>query len=348
MEISESYFGTTKTGEKVFQYFLENDLKTRIAILNFGCIIQSIETADKFGQLSDITLGFNTLMAYENDSHYIGAVVGRVANRIGNAQYTDGDLKVELDKNEGQNHLHGGSKGLNKIVWKAEYLKKNDSVGLEFTHRSPDGENGYPGNVDFKVTYILNNKNQLMIYFKAETDKRTPINLTSHIYYNLSGDKSNDILEHLVMINSLKYLEPNMNSIPTGSINYLIGSPLNFSRGKIIGAEIDKMENGYDHTYIINKEAHKFGISAKVVEPVSGRIIEIVTDQPALQLYTANYFDGSLKGKNGQKFIKHAGFCMETQAYPDAPNHSNFPSIFINPGEKYSSHTQISFRIKYD
>ncbi|MFH1000250.1 MAG: aldose epimerase family protein [Bacteroidota bacterium] len=348
MEIHENFFGTTKHGETVFQYFLENDFKTRIGILNFGCIIQSIETLDKYGQMGDIVLGFDTLEEYENDTHYIGAIVGRVANRIGNAKYKDEDEIVELDQNEGKNHLHGGRKGLNKKVWGAKPFKKNDSVGIDFSFLSPDGENGYPGNVDLKVRYLLNNKNQLMIYFSAKTDKRTPINLCSHAYYNLSALKSKTILSHYVMINALKYLETNAELIPTGTINYVLGTPLNFSRGKVIGEEIKKTKNGYDHSYIINKEANKFGITTKVVDPESGRIIEIVTDQPNLQFYTSNYFDGNQLGKKGHFYVKHAAFCLETQGFPDAPNHPNFPSVFINPNEKYSSHTQITFEVKHD
>lgn len=348
MNISKEYFGTSKNREKIFKYILENNFNTRIVVLNYGCIVQSIETPDKYGQFTDIVLGYDSLIEYENDLHYMGAVVGRVANRIGNAQYIDGPFIYKLDPNDGTNHLHGGKKGLNKVLWKAKPFQKNDSVGIELTYRSPDGENGYPGNVDFKTTYILNNKNQLMIYFTAETDKRTPINLTSHIYYNLSGGKTSDILGHYVMINALKFLDTDDCLIPNGKMNYAIGSPVNFSRGKIIGAEIDKMTNGYDHTFIINKEPGKFVITSKVVEPESGRILEIVTDQPTLQFYTSNHFDGSQFAKSGMKLEKHAGFCMETQAFPDAPNHPNFPSIFIDPGEKYSSHTQISFQVKYD
>ena len=348
MEVREVYFGATKNGEKVFKYILENDFKTRIVVLDYGCIVQSIQTADKLGIFADITLGYDSLTEYENDIHYMGAIVGRIANRVGNAQYIDGPFMVKLDKNAGIHHLHGGTKGLNTVVWKAKPIQSNNSVGVEFMYRSPDGENGYPGNVDFKVSYILNNKNQFMIYLHAETDKRSPINLTSHIYYNLKGVNGSDILGHYAMINALKYLEVSSELIPTGKANSVIGSLVNFSRGKNIGSEIDKTSNGYDHTFVINKEPGKFVITAKVVEPKSGRIIEITTDQPTLQFYTANNFDGSLSGKNSVKYVKHAGFCMETQAFPDAPNHSNFPSIFLNPGEKYSSHTQINFQVKFD
>lgn len=348
MELREEYFGTTENGEKVFRYFLENNFKTKMEILDYGCIVQSIKTADKRGEFGDIVLGYDSLAEYEDDAHYLGATVGPVANRIGKAQYIDGPFMVKLDKNDGQNHLHGGLKGLNKVVWKAKPFQKKNSIGVEFTYRSPDGESGYPGNVDFKTTYILNNKNQLMIYYSAETDKRTPINLTSHIYYNLSGGKNPNVLGHYAMINALKYLDTDANLIPTGKLNFVIGSPVNFSRGKIIGDDIDKTAIGYDHTYVINKEPGKFIITSKVVEPERGRILEVVTDQPTLQFYTSNHFDGSQIGKKGVKFDKHAAFCLEAQGFPNAPNHSNFPSVFLNPGEKYSSHTQISFQIKYD
>lgn len=346
MNISKEFFGKSSAGEDVFKHVLENSLKTRIEILDLGCIVRSIETLDKFGDLADITLGYDVLSDYENDPHYMGAVVGRVANRIGKAQYIDGPFMVKLDKNFGKHHLHGGSNALNSVIWKSRPLKHNNSVGVEFTYRSLDGENGYPGNVDFKTSYILNNKNQLMIYFTVETDKRTPINLTSHIYYNLSGGKTPTVLDHIAMINALKYLDSDDDLVPTGKLNYVMGSPVNFSRGKSIGTDLDKMKNGYDHTFVINKELGRFLVTSRVIDPLSGRILDIVTDQPTVQLYTANNFDGSQIGKKGMKLEKHAGFCMETQAFPDAPNHSNFPSIFINPGEKYSSHTQISFQLQ--
>lgn len=348
MELREEYFGTTSDGKRVSKYIFENNFKIRMEVLDYGCIVKSIEAPDKRGQSSNIVLAYDSLAEYEDDKHYLGAVVGRVANRIGKAQYIDGPFMVKLDKNDGQNHLHGGLKGLNKVVWKAKPFQKNNSIGVEFTYRSPDGENGYPGNVDFKTTYILNNKNQLMIYFSAETDKRTPINLTSHIYYNLSGGNNPNILGHYAMINALKYLDTDTRLIPTGRINSVIGSAVNFSRGKNIGADIDKTALGFDHTFVINKEPGKFVITSKVVEPESGRILEVVTDQPTIQFYTSNHFDGSQTGEKGVAFEKHAAFCLESQGFPDAPNHSNFPSIFLNPGEKYSSHTQLTFQIKYD
>jgi len=348
MEVKEDYFGTTKSGEKVSTYALENNNKTRVVVLDYGCIIQSLETVDKFGQFADVALGYDTLIEYENDPHYIGAIVGRVANRIGNASYIDGPFMVKLDKNLGKHHIHGGFKGLNKVVWKSKSFTKNNSIGVEFTYQSPDGENGYPGNVDFKVKYILNNKNQLMVYFNAETDKRTPLNLTSHLYYNLAANKSETVLDHYVMINALKYLETDSDLIPSGKFNYVMGSPVNFSRGKTIREDLAKTNGGFDHTFVINKEIGSLLVTSRVIEPTSGRILDIVTDQPTLQFYTANNFDGSLTGKKSIKYSKHAGFCMETQGFPDAPNHPDFPSIFINPGEKYSSHTQISFLVKND
>lgn len=348
MKLEKELFGRTETGEEVYKFTLENNFKTRIGILTYGGIIQSLYTVDKHGNFEDIVLGYDTLAEYECDTNYIGAIVGRLANRLAKARYIDGPFMVKLAVNEGENQLHGGPKGLNKVVWKAEPLEKNNSVGIDLFYRSPDGANGYPGNVDFKVSYVLNNKNQLMIYFHATTDKRTPINLTSHAYFNLRGNPALPIMDHYVMINALKFLDTDAQLIPTGKMNYVIGSPVNFSRGKTVGADIDKTENGFDHTFVINKEPGKFVITAKVVEPESGRILEMVTDQPTVQFYTSNVFDGSLQGKGGTKYPKHAAFCLEAQGFPDAPNHANFPSVFLNPGEKYSSHTQLSFQVKYD
>ncbi|MBN2236716.1 MAG: galactose mutarotase [Bacteroidales bacterium] len=348
MNLTKELFGRLKSGEEVYKYTFENNFKTKISVLDYGCVIQSVFTVDKFGAFADIALGYDQLLDYEEDTHSIGAVVGRVANRIGKAQYIDGPFLVKLDKNEGENQLHGGPKGLNKAIWRAEPFEKHNSIGIDFYYRSSDGENGFPGNIDFKVTYLLNNKNQFMIYMSAETDKRTPINLTTHAYYNLTGDFEKSVLDHYVMINALKYLETDEQQIPTGKFNYVIGNPVNFSRGKSIGADIAKTANGFDHSFVINKEPGKFVITSKAIDPVSGRILEIVTDQPTLQFYTSNNFDGSKADKYGRKFQKHAAFCMEPQGFTDAPNHSNFASIFVNPGDKYSSHTQISFQVKYD
>lgn len=347
MNITQKHFGKLSNGNAIDIIELSNDHSISIKILTYGGIIQSIMTPDEKGFLKDIVLGKDDMEGYENDDSYIGAVVGPTAGRIKNGQFNIDDRSFTVDKNGGEHHLHGGSAGLSMKVWDAKLEKRENSVKLELETSSSDGEGGYPGNRSFKTTYILNNKNQLLIYFDAITDKDTIINMTSHSYFNLSN-KEDHIYNTKMMMNAQKALHVNEDLIPDGQIDYVLGKPYNFTRGAKLGEAIKGMKEGIDKVYIINKAYGVFGISAKAVDEKSGRTIDLVTDQPGIVLYSSNHFDGSAKGKEGKPLIKHGAFCLEPQHYPDSPNQPTFPCITVRAGEKYKSRSQFTFGLLSD
>jgi len=343
MNISRQDFGKLRSGEHIEIITLVNDRGIEVSILTLGGIIQAVKTPDEDGHFKDIVLGYDDIQGYEKDPYYMGAIVGPVAGRISYAQFPLYSKIHQLEANADEHHLHGGSAGLNFKIWEADVFKRQDSVKAVLRAHANDGEGGYPGNRTFKTTYILNNKNQLMIYFDAETDADTIVNMTSHSYFNLSAQENDGIGEHLVMINALKTLAVDEKLIPNGNFDYVLGKATNFSRGKTLKEALSQQEDGFDHVYILNKEMGKFGISAKVVHQQSGRVLEVVTNQPALVFYTNNHSDGATLGKKTQPILKHGSFCLEAQQLADAPNHSNFPSILIKAGETYKSRTQLTF-----
>lgn len=347
MNITRKLFGTLSNHTNVDIIELENDRHIKVRILTYGGIIQSIMTPDEHGYQKDIVLGKDDLEGYLKDDSYIGAVVGPIAGRINKGKFHIDDKEFILDTNGGDHHLHGGSAGLTMKVWEAKTEIREDSVKLVLSASSQDGEGGYSGNRTYKTTYILNNKNQLMIYFDATTDKDTIINMTSHSYFNLSNEDEN-IYAQKMMINAQKTLTVNKDLIPDGSFDFVIGKPTNFTRGALLGEALKGMEEGIDKVYVVNKEYGTFGIAAKAVDEKSGRTLDLVTDQPAVVLYTSNHFDGSALGKDGQALIRHGAFCLEPQHYPDSPNHPNFPCIVIRAGEKYKSRTQFTFGLTSD
>lgn len=342
MNITRKHYGTLSNGSNVDIIELSNDHQITLRILTYGGIIESIITPDEEGFLKNIVLGKDDLAGYEKDSSSIGALVGPTAGRISHGQFKIDDHHFSLDNDGAKHNLHGGIAGLNKKVWDAELEKRTDSVKLVLSFNSPDGEGGYPGNRNFKTTYILNNKNQLLIYFDADTDKDTIINLTSHSYFNLSNEDEN-IYDTTMMMNAQKALHVDEELIPDGQYDYVLGTPYNFSRGAKLGEALKGMKEGIDRVYIINKAYGVFGISAKAVDEKSGRTLDLVTDQPGVVLYTSNHFDGSEMGRNGRPLIKHGAFCLEPQHFPDSPNHGNFPCITIRAGEKYKSRNQFTF-----
>ncbi len=349
MKINTEQFGQLSDGTIIEKIVLINNNNIKVSILTYGGIIHSIETPDEKGSYKDIVLGYDTLEGYENDPYYMGAVVGPVAGRITNAQFPLNGQVIQLEANAGPHQLHGGSKGLHQKVWiLADAEQRSHSLKVVLTCTAANGESGFPGNREFKTTYILNNKNQLMIYLDATSDADTIINMTSHSYFNLSDKENETVHEHLAMINSQKIISVDEKLIPSGDFEYVLGKPYNFSRGKIIGEALAQIPEGLDHVYVINKEAGAFGISGKVVHKKSGRTIDIVTNQPALVFYTNNYPEGNIHGKSGLPIIKHGAFCLEPQYFPDSPNHSNFPSIILKAGEKYKSRTQITFGLISD
>ena len=346
MSVTGEPFGTTPGGKKVDLYTLTNANGLKAKITNYGGIITSLKTPDRNGKFADIVLGYDTLAEYIKDSPYFGALIGRYGNRIAKGKFTLDGIEYKLATNNGPNHLHGGIKGFDKVVWNAEPMQTKTSVGLKLTYLSKDGEEGYPGNLECTVIYTLTNNNELKIYYEATTDKPTIINLTSHGYFNLAGHNSGDILGHELMLNADNFTPVDAELIPTGEIKPVKGTLMDFTKPMTIGSRIADVKGGYDHNYVLNGgKAGALSLAARVYEPKTGRVMEILTTEPGIQFYTGNFLDSSLKGK-GAVYNKHAGFCLETQHFPDSPNKPNFPSVVLRTGEKYTHLTVHKFSVK--
>ncbi len=344
MSANEESFGKTPEGREVNLYTLTNTNGLRVRITNYGAILVSLEVPDRDGNLSDITLGFDALDGYLAGHPHFGATIGRYANRIGKGTFVLDGVEYKLATNNGENHLHGGIKGFDKVVWRPEDLWANDNEALlKMSYISEDDEEGYPGNLACTVTYTLTKDNELKINYEAETDKTTVVNLTNHSYFNLAGQGTGDILGHELMLNADKYTPVDEGLIPTGEIKSVKDSPMDFTLPMSIGSRIEQVTGGYDHNYVLNSGGGSPALAVKVYEPTSGRIMEIYTTEPGVQLYTGNFLDGSLTGKAGKVYKKHYGFCLETQHFPDSPNKSNFPSAVLLPGQKYMSETVHKF-----
>ena len=315
-----------------------------VKITNYGGIVTSIVTPDKEGKLADVVLGFDDLQSYVDGHPYFGSIVGRYGNRIANAKFSIDGVEYSLAANNGPNHLHGGNKGFDKVMWEAKEKAFSDTASLRLRYLSPDGEEGYPGNLRVMVSYSLTSENELIIDYKASTDKSTPINLTHHSYFNLGGTQEN-VLDHMLTISSNKYVLVNENLIPTGELKDVKGTPMDFSTAHSIGERIAMVEGGYDHTYVLLNEGNVLKV-ADVFDPQSGRGMEVYTSEPGMQFYTGNFLDGTLSGKNGIVYTQHHGFCLETQHFPDSPNQPEFPSAILNPGEEYAQKTIYKFIIK--
>ncbi|MCX5653325.1 MAG: galactose mutarotase [Planctomycetota bacterium] len=327
-------YGKMPDGAAVSLYTLTNGKGMRVKLTNYGAITVSVEVPDKAGKLTDVTVGYDTLDGWLKSTSYFGATVGRYANRIANGKFTLDGQNYTLATNNGENALHGGIKGFDKVVWNAEPVKTADGVGVKFTYLSKDGEEGYPGNLSVTVVYTLNDKNEFKAEFSATTDKATVVNLAHHTYWNLGGPAAGDILGHLMMINADKYTPVDAGLIPTGERKDVAGTPMDFTTPKTIGERIAQVEGGYDHNYVL-RAGDPIHLAAKVVDPKSGRIMEIFTDQPGVQFYSGNFLDGTVTGKGGVVYKKHYGFCLETQHFPDSPNKPDFPPVVLKPGETY-------------
>jgi aldose 1-epimerase len=347
--VSKSAFGKTPAGELVDLYTLTNAAGIEIKVITFGGIITSIRVPDRTGTFDDVALGFNELEPYLRNPPYLGAIIGRYANRIAQGRFTLDGRTYTLAVNNPPNHLHGGVKAFDKVVWKAAPFQNADAVGLVFTHVSPDGDEGYPGTLNVKVTYTLNNRNELAFDYEATTDKATPVNLTQHTYFNLSGEGRGDILGHLLTINASRMTPVDGRLIPTG-IAGVDGTPFDFRKPVAIGARIGaadaqlKAGNGYDHNFVIDRQGSGLVMAARVEEPSRGRVVEISTTEPGVQFYTGNFLDGSLTGKSGRPYTRRSGLALETQHYPDSPNRPEFPSTILKPGETYRSRTVYAFK----
>ena len=344
MKIESEVFGSVD-GQEVMLFMLENKNGMKVDITNYGGIVTSIVVPDKNGDFENITLGFDDLQSYLDGHPYFGAIVGRYGNRIALGEFEIDGEKYTLAKNNGENHLHGGIVGFDKKVWDVESFKTDSEVGLMLHYLSPDMEEGFPGNLDVNVTYTLTNDNELKIGYKATIDKACPINLTYHGYFNLTGGER-DVLSHEVMMNADKYVVVNENLIPTGELRDCENTPMDFSEFEAIGTRIDQTDGGYDHSYVLNKEGSELSLVAKVVEPESGRLMEVWTTEPGVQLYTGNFLDGTLTGKDGVVYNKQYGFCLETQHFPDSPNQPDFPNSILRPGEEYTQTTIYKFSVK--
>lgn len=347
MSAEKEIFGQTPDGQQVFLCTLANSNGLRARIINYGAILVSMEVPDREGKLADITLGYDSLPQYIKRGAFFGATVGRYANRIGGAKFVLNGVEYKLAANNGPNHIHGGRKGFDKVVWRLEEVAaEGDKAYVRLSYRSYDGEEGYPGNLSCTVTYTLTNDDELKISYEATTDKATIVNLTNHSYWNLAGQGSADVLGHEIMINADRYTVVDNRLIPTGEIRGVKGTALDFTRPMTIGSRIGEVGTGYDHNYVLNHGGGSLGLCARVYEPTSGRVMEIYTTEPGVQFYTGNFLDGSIIGKAGKAYKKHYGFCLETQHFPDSPNKPNFPSVVLKPGEKYTSVTVHKFYTK--
>ena len=335
LNMEKTAYGKLPDGRPVDLYALTNANGLRVKLTNYGAITVSIETPDRSGHLADITLGYDTLDGWLGNTSYFGATVGRYANRIAKGKFTLDGQTYTLATNNGENHLHGGVKGFDKVLWEAEPVKTADAVGVKFTYLSKDGEEGYPGNLKVTAVYTLNNANEYKAEFSATTDKPTVVNLAHHTYWNLLGNAAGDVLGHELMLAADKFTPVDPGLIPTGELKPVAGTPMDFSKPTPIGAHIAQVDGGYDHNWVLRNQDGKVALAAMLYEPKNGRVLEILTDQPGIQFYAGNFLDGSVKGKGGVAYQKHYGLCLETQHYPDSPNHPEFPSVVLRPGQTY-------------
>ncbi|MYN06222.1 aldose epimerase family protein [Pseudoduganella aquatica] len=346
LRITEAPFGATTDGVEVQLYTLANRNGTTVKITNYGGIITELHVADRDGRLADVTHGFDSVAPYCGDVPYFGALIGRYGNRIKHGRFELDGRTVLLDVNDGENHLHGGALGFHKQVWDATPLVAQDSVALKLVYLSRDGEQGYPGNLRVEVVYELNNANELSVRYKAETDQATPVNLTQHAYFNLAGH--GDILGHELAIHADRYTPIDGKSIPLGELAPVAGTPFDFRAAQTVGSRINAQDvqlangKGYDHNWVLNGQDGELELAATLRDPQSGRVLELYTREPGLQFYSGNFLDGSLKGK-GRSYEYRTGLCLEPQHHPDSPNHPEWPSTILRPGETYFTETLYRF-----
>lgn len=348
-EIKKQAFGQTASGEPVELYTLSNANGMEARIMTYGGTVVSLKAPDRHDKLADVVLGYETLDGYLKNSPYFGAIVGRYGNRIGKGRFSLNGTQYTLQKNNGENTLHGGIKGFDKVVWKATEVKGKDQAGLKLSYMSKDGEEGFPGNLSVTVVYTLTNNNELKIDYSATTDKTTVINLTHHSYFNLAGEGS--ILNHELTINASKFTPVDAGLIPTGELLSVKGTPMDFTQPTVIGARIDQQDEqltfgkGYDHNWVLNNKTGRLALVARVYEPTSGITLDVSTTEPGIQFYSGNFLDGGITGKGGRVYKQRSGFCLETQHFPDSPNKPRFPSTVLKPGQKYKTSTIYKFSV---
>ncbi len=343
-----------KDFDSIKLYTLENESDMTVSVTNYGAIVTSIIVPDRNGKRADVALGYDRVEDYINavDKPYFGAVVGRYGNRIAKGEFTLDGKTYSLLKNNGENHLHGGAIGFDKVVWTVDEYVEGKSLTLSYLAK--DKEEGYPGNLQLKITYTLADDNSLVVDYHATTDKATPVNVTQHTYFNLKGEGQGTILDHKLMLNAKKFTPVDESLIPTGEMPTVAGTPFDFTTSKAIGRDIGQQNEqlvfglGYDHNWILDTDGKEdeLSLAAQVLEPSSGRVMEIYTTEPGIQFYCGNFLDGRLKGKSGKPYVHRGGFCLETQHFPDSPNQPNFPSTILKPGETYDSKTVFKFSTK--
>jgi aldose 1-epimerase len=350
--VTTSQFGTLDDARVVQLHTLTNTNGLRVRAIDYGGIILSIEVPDREGVLGDIALGYDTLDAYVAETPYFGAIIGRYGNRIGGANFTIDGTAYPLAANNDPNHLHGGEVGFDKVLWQSETFEEQDAVGVIFHYVSADGEEGYPGELDVTVTYTLTDGDELIFDYLATTTAATPVNLTQHTYFNLAGHSSGDVLAHELTVNADHFTPVNATLIPTGELAPVDGTPFDFRDPVALGQRIGRDDEqlgfggGYDHNFVVQRRGVSEGdqaLAARVYDPMSGRVMEVSTAEPGVQLYSGNFLDGTLIGKDGVAYGHRAGFCLETQHFPDSPNQPEFPSTILQPGETYRTRTVYAF-----
>src|SRR5215831_1314229 len=331
---------------------LKNSQGMEVHAIPYGAIVTSIRVPDRAGHFDDVVLGYDSPESYiKNNGPFMGAIVGRYGNRIAKGAFTLDGQTYRLATNNGPNHLHGGNKGFDKVTWQTEQFRNAAGTGVIFRYTSPDGEEGYPGTLQVRVTYTLTDRNELMVDYFATSDKATPVNLTQHSYFNLTG-VARDVLDHEVTINADRYTPVDPTMIPTGSLQPVEGTPFDFRKPATIGARINdadeqlKNGTGYDHNFVLNRSGEGLVSAAHVIEPSTGRVLDVSTTEPGVQFYSGNFLDGSITGKSGHVYQRRFGFCLETQHFPDSPNQPDFPSTILRPGHEYRSRTIFAFSVQ--
>ncbi len=341
-------FGQTRDGEAVDIYTLKNRRGAEARITTYGGAVVSLKVPDRAGKFDDVVLGFDDMAGYLAQDSYIGSLIGRYGNRIGGARFTLNGVEYRLTANNGAHSIHGGPKGFDKAVWEARPMRARGGAALELTYQSPDGEEGFPGNLSARVVYTLTDRNELRVDYSATTDKDTVVNLTQHSYFNLKGEGAGDILDHRLRIHASRFTPTDATSIPTGELRAVAGTPFDFTRPAAIGARIGdddeqlKYGNGYDHNFVVSGRAGVLRPAAEVFEPATGRRMEVWTTEPGVQFYTGNYL-AVTSGKGGKPYPRRTGFCLETQHFPDSPNKPAFPSTVLRRGGRYRSTTVYRF-----
>jgi aldose 1-epimerase len=351
LSVTREPYGSTADGTAVELFTLTNANGMVVRFTSYGGIITSVEVPDRQGEFDNVTLGFDSLEGYQGDHPYFGALIGRFGNRIAGGRFTLDGQTYQLATNDGPNHLHGGPEGFHRAVWQVEPFQTDSAAGAVLSYVSRDGEEGYPGTLTTRVTYTLNDRDELAFEYHATTDRATPVNLTQHAYFNLAGDGRRDILDHELMLNASRFTPVDSTLIPTGQLAPVANTPFDFTQPTPIGARIDgdheqlRHGGGYDHNWVLDRQGEGLSLAARLRDPASGRVMEVFTTEPGIQFYSGNFLDGSITGTDGNVYHHRYGLALETQHFPDSPNQPSFPSTVLRPGSEYTSKTVYRFSV---